>query len=335
MFGRIDSLVQVLMSIRDVPRRRLRQTSLLLMFAAVLVFSSAIAAAGLRHRDAEALASCLQHANTAEELSFLSQLQAWRDQNIAGSYQLTLSGPLNAAAAGYAQYLANTPGAAGHYADGSSGYPWAARAVNCGYPSDSAAGGEGLAVVESSAQVSISPSQALTIMTSERQGGVWVPSSVGPAVKCVGVAKMVSSSGNKVAWVTLLFGTWDGTCAQAMTGGGGASPTASSTSTASPANTATSTPAKTPTPSPTPNPNYGGTITIDAGWNLVTLPAGPITDILDTAQGCFEAVYQYRGDQWLRYSPLVPAYANNLVTSAGGAFWIKGTGAKNCASIRI
>jgi hypothetical protein len=297
----------------------------------------------LRHESAAALAPCVAHSNTSEELTFLAQLQTWRNANIAGSFPLTLSGPLNAAAAGYAQYLVSHPGTGGHYADGgAAGRAWADRAIQCGYPSGEAAGGEGLAVVQGSGAVSVSPSQALTIMTAERGGGVWVPSSVGPSVMCVGVAKMSAAAGNEEAWVTLLFGTWDGTCPQPVTGGGGgstsspATSTATGTATSTPTNTPTptSTPTRTPTPSPTPNANYNAQITITAGWNLVTLPAGQLSDILDTARQCFSAVYQTEGDHWLRYVPAAPGYASNLTRSTGGAFWILGTDA-NCGAVRI
>jgi len=67
----------------------------------------------------------------------------------------------------------------------------------------------------------------------------------------------------------------------------------------------------------------------------VTLPTGPIADLLGRAGGCFTSVYQQQGDHWLRYSPLVPDYANNLVSSGGGAFWINGTGAPGCSRIQL
>ena len=232
------------------------------------------AASGLAWRGGDAQAQtvgCPAHANTAEEMDFLSQLQAWRNAHIAGSYTLIRSSNLNAAAAGYAQYLANTPGAAGHYADGSN---WANRALACGFssthPGDgysypAAAGGEGLAVVEASTQITVSASQALNTMTAESGGGVWVPSSVGPPVICVGVAKAVNSAGTKVAWVAEIFGSTGGTCdgADPPTADptGTTTPSATNTSTASPSTTAspsatstgTTTTTSTATPSPTPS----------------------------------------------------------------------------------
>ena len=85
---------------------------------------------------------------------------------------------------------------------------------------------------------------------------------------------------------------------------------------------------------PTPSANYNGQIRLNPGWNLVTLPAGPLADILDTARGCFSAVYQMEGDHWRRYVPDAPAYASNLSSSTGGPFWVLGTEA-NCGLIRI
>jgi hypothetical protein len=71
-----------------------------------------------------------------------------------------------------------------------------------------------------------------------------------------------------------------------------------------------------------------------SGWNLVTLPVGPLSDILDTARQCFTAVYQANGDGWLRYLPGAPAYASNLAASNGTPVWILGTDA-NCGPVRI
>ena len=128
-------------------KSRRRSLSWLLMVVGLMAIAIGGTLATLQQNDAKALAPCLAHTNTTEELTFLGQLQAWRDQNIPGSFPLTLSAPLNAAAAGYAQFLATTPGAQGHAADPPEGqFPWADRAVGCGYPSNEAAGGEGLAV---------------------------------------------------------------------------------------------------------------------------------------------------------------------------------------------
>lgn len=74
-------------------------------------------------------------------------------------------------------------------------------------------------------------------------------------------------------------------------------------------------------------------MTLWEGWNLVTLPAGAVAEILTRAQGCYRAVYKQEGDVWLRYSPVVPAYANNLHTTSGGTFWVEGTA--NCGYIQL
>ena len=209
-----------------------------------LLFAATIAP----RQSAGAVAPCVAHGNTDEEMNFLALLQTWRNEHITGSLALTVSAPLNASAAGYARYLANTPGTAGHYADGSD---WVVRASQCGYSSNGSgsAGGEGLAVVESGSVVSVSPQGALDIMSAHGGSGITIPANVGLPVKCVGVAKVSSPDGRKVAWVTVLFAV-SGTCPQSVAGGGGnPTPTATATSTS----TAGSTPTTTRTPSPSPS----------------------------------------------------------------------------------
>jgi hypothetical protein len=302
-------------------RRRL----LVILGAGVMAACGLLTFAATRTERADAAVSCQAHQNTAEELQFIGLLQSWRDQNIPGSFPLTRSISLNKAAGYYANFLANNAGAAGHFADGND---WVGRAQQCGYPVP--AGGEGLAVVEASQPVSVSASQALSIMASEGGGGIHIPSNVGADVKCVGAAKAVSSDGRKVAWVTLLFATWTG-CADPDTSG---SPPAASSSTATPTSsstatsTATATPTKTPTPTPTATPtpvaNYGISLSICAGWNLVTMPvAGPVDDMFDTARQDVAAIYLQNGETWLRWAPGVPAYARNLnQVSSGDVLWI-------------
>ena len=199
-----------------------------------LLFAATIAP----RQSAGAVAPCVAHGNTDEEMNFLALLQTWRNEHITGSLALTVSAPLNASAAGYARYLANTPGTAGHYADGSD---WVVRASQCGYSSNGSgsAGGEGLAVVESGSVVSVSPQGALDIMSAHGGSGITIPANVGLPVKCVGVAKVSSPDGRKVAWVTVLFAV-SGTCPQSVAGGGG-----------NPTPTATATRPPSPTPLPT------------------------------------------------------------------------------------
>ena len=213
----------------------------------------AIAAMALlgRASSVEAIAPCVPHTPSGEELGFVQQLQSWRNSAIPGSQSLTLSAPLNAAAMGYAQFLADNPGAGGHYADGTPGYAWATRAVNCGYPANLAAGGEGVAVSQGSSSSAFGASSALSTMTAQPGSGVNVPANVGLPVQCVGVGKATSQDGTRVAWVTLLFAS-NGTCPSSVSGGNPPQPAPSSTA----SSTATTTPTKTPSPtsSPTPTP---------------------------------------------------------------------------------
>ena len=299
----------------------------------LLALALGVTMTGGRPQDARALAACQVHSNTAEELAFIELLQMYRNQHIQGSYPLVLSAPLNAAAAGYAQFLIDHPGSGDHYADGGTqGRAWADRAIQCGYPANIAAGGEGLAVVQGSGPVSVDPQSALNIMAAETYGGVNVPAIVGaPQVRCVGVAKVRAANGREDAWVVLLFGTYT-TCPEPVTP---PPPSTNASSTATKTSTPTSTPTKTPTPSPTPPPRTdGATINLTSGWNLVVIPPGDLDDVLYRAKGCFRSVYQQQGEHWVRYSPEVPAYARNLQTSNGGVFWVEGT-AEGCGRIPL
>ena len=307
---------------------------------ALLAGGLVLAAAGLASvasegSDANAIAACVGHTNTAEEAGFNALLQSFRssDPTVGGhSLPLTASAPLNAAAYGYAVFLANNPGAGGHNADGAPGAAWSTRAIQCGYPAAFAAGGEGLAVVESSAVVAVGAAEALAVMAAEPGGGIHAPIDA----ECVGTGKATGQGGRKVAWVTLIFfaDPLTGVCPQATTAlpSPSASATASSSASSSASTSATATrtasatPTATPTPRPTPLARFGVTVTIARdGWTLLTLPAGPIADVLARARGCYVAVYQLQGEEWRRYSPDVPAYALNLTASNGGVFWIKGS----------
>jgi hypothetical protein len=223
--------------------------------------------------NAGALAPCLARPTTGEESQFFSMVQSWRSANGLGG-ALTLSGPLNAAAVGYAQFLASHPGYQGHYADGTSNYAWVSRAIQCGYPSASGiqpgdyypptagiAGGEGVAAFEVAQAAQATAQGALNQMTAEPGGGLHIPPNVGAPVACAGVGK--ASVGGKTAWVVLLFATTTGTCPQAVAAGvptasASPSPSVSPTSafptiTPTPSPIPTSTPVPTMTPIPTPS----------------------------------------------------------------------------------
>jgi hypothetical protein len=238
--------------------RRLRWAFAL---AATVVAAAAMVSFALGGTRAEATAPCVGHANTDEELTFLSLLQNWRYQYIPGtnpSYPMQISAPLNAAAAGYARFLADHPGTGGHAADGADGFPWATRAIACGYPLDQAAGGEGLAIGNNAVSAPITPVQALTLMTAESFGGIRVPADVGMPVRCLGAAHAVSEDGTREAWVTLLFGA-SGACPQSVILlPPSPSPSLPFTRTATNTPTRTATPTKTPAKLPTRPPSLPG-----------------------------------------------------------------------------
>ena len=205
----------------------------------------------LRTLPAVATAPCLPHANSAEELAWLQLHKDWRNNYIKDtnpSDPLIVSSTLNAAAAGYATYMADHPGAVGHAADGAEWAPWATRAKLCGYPADVAVGGEAMSLV-TNASGPVSPAQALANMTSEVWGGaIRIPAYVdGFPMKCIGVAHATSADGKRDVWVTVIMSA-DGACPQTV-----AVPTATPTEQgAFPFPNRTATPTKNATPKATP-----------------------------------------------------------------------------------
>ena len=77
----------------------------------------------------------------------------------------------------------------------------------------------------------------------------------------------------------------------------------------------------------------GVTLTLSPGWNLITLPEGPLADILDAAEECYSAVYRLDGSGWARYAPDAPAYVNSMTWSSQDAFWLESTGL--CSEVDI
>lgn len=190
---------------------------------------------------------------TAEEQEFLGLLQSWRDANIANSGPLTLSGPLNAAAAMFAEYQVSAGAPGGHYDN--LGRYFNDRARDCGYPAPYYNGiGEGIYGVASSGGISVPPSAAIQGITYAGSG-VYI-TAVSPPVKCVGVAVARNASGSTTVWVTLIaqFPASQGcpdaatTTQSTATASPSASATATGTRTATPTATATATPTATPTP---------------------------------------------------------------------------------------
>jgi len=315
------------------------------LYLAVAVVGLALIASGTWMLDepaARAAGTCngSSASLTGEEASLVSQIARWRASNFPSAMPVESSATLDAAASHYAEFLAANFGAHGHYTEPSysfSSYPWVPRAIDCGWPAQWGAGGEGLAVAVGSSMPSVSASQALAIMVDTHGGthlgGLWHPAN---NAHCVGVGYASNQANNKVAWVALLFQySPSSPCPQASTVGTGETATATTTTTTTVSPVPSQTPTSTPTQAlpPAPLANYGMTLEIHIGWNLVTLPPGPIADILDTAQGCIASVFKPSNGGWERYAPFLPAYVQNLVMSEGQAFWIAGTA--NCGLIDI
>ena len=65
---------------------------------------------------------------------------------------------------------------------------------------------------------------------------------------------------------------------------------------------------------------------INAGWNLVVLPPGPL-DATARALRCVDAVYTFAGGGWRVWIRNVPQSLNTLTTAeAGRAYWVHSTG---------
>lgn len=269
-----------------------------------------------------------------EESALLTGVNAWRGSTL-GQPPMANSVTANFAAQIHAEAL--IAGTANGHTD-SFGRSWADRLRDCGYPAGYVTMGSGEAVEVFTNASGASASAAVAAMTSMQPGhqsGAQAP----VPWECSGVGYASNPNGNiKHAWVVIVSSAASSTaCPQSAPAGGGPTTTSTAT-TASPTTataTATRTPTMTPVPSPTPTPRAdGASVTLYAGWNLVTLPPGPVADVLHRAGGCYRSVYQLQGDRWFRYSPEVPPWANNLQTLNGGAYWIEGT-AENCGLIRL
>ncbi len=217
--------------------------------AAVLAFSLS--------RDAEAAGPCgtPDDAMNSEEFAFLGLLQQWRDdpENVPNSDHLTPSGPLNAAAAWFAQYQVDHQSPGGHY-DGMNRY-FDQRAIDCGWPYPAGLG-EGIAAYIGQGDITgqVSSQGALDLMASEPGSGIyaWDTSSSPWSFKCTGVGIAVSDDSSAVAWVVLIAeypANQDCPDIQTQPIDSASSPSP----TESPTNTPSPTPTSTPTPIPTPD----------------------------------------------------------------------------------
>jgi hypothetical protein len=218
---------------------------------------------------------------------------------------MQLSGPINRAAQWMAQHLAE--GKANSHTD-AYGRGWTQRMVDCGYTGGLQGSGETLAVGGSASAAFAS----LWTPGNQHQSGVEAPVSW----NCAGVGR----SGSIWVIVVALRPAASGACPEPGSGSAPPPPATSTTATS----TATRTPTPTATPTPTPVAEYGATLTVCAGWNLLTIPVtGDVEDVFDTAFEEIDAIYAQNGEAWLRWAPAVPAYARNLTqVFAGDVVWI-------------
>lgn len=277
-----------------------------------------------------------------DEAEMVGLVQQWRNDNVPNPGPLQVSGVLNRAAAWFAQWQVDNGVPGGH--NDSLGRSWPQRIQDCGYTGFWYQGsGEAVTGIQSKggandSRMYIWPDDALRQMTYPGSG-LRNPGTSGSPVKCIGVAVVQQEPGGRaVSWVVVLMQFDKGVdCPEAQGAAAQPSPSASASpspsSSASPSATATAT--ATPSPTATPPATFGVSLTlVPLQWNLVTLPAGQIENILARAAGCYDAVYQLYAGEWRRYAPGVPAYARNLSVSDGGAFWIKAT-SRACGTIQL
>lgn len=289
-------------------------------------------------RSASQLVNCgtSHDALNTDEAKMVGLVQQWRNDNVANPGPLQVSGVLNRAAAWFAQWQVDN-GVPGGHSD-NLGRSWAQRIQDCGYDGYWYMGsGEAVTGIKSQggandSRMYIWPDDALRQMTYPGSG-LRNPGTAGSPVKCIGVAVVQQEPGGRaVSWVVVVMQFDKGLdCPEAQ--GAVAGPSASPSPSASP----NPSPSPSPSPSPTvmPAATFGVSLSlVPAQWNLVTLPAGQLENILARAAGCYDAVYQLHGGEWRRYAPGVPAYARNLSVSDGGAFWIRAT-SRACGTIQL
>jgi len=241
-----------------------KSVPLLAVLGAVLFCTAMLTGGSTPARAASGPCDPYSAAISGEEQEFLGLLQQWRNANIPNSQQLTLSAPLSAAAAWFAEYQVSH-GAMGGHGD-TFGRSFNDRARDCGYPAPYYNGlGEGVYGSGSSGGSNVPPSAAIAGITYPGSG-VYITAG-SPPVKCVGVAVARNQAGTLTAWVALIAQYPAGTaCPQTTTAtspspsptatAGAGSPTATRTPTATaPAGSVTpATPTATPTATVTPAP---------------------------------------------------------------------------------
>ena len=203
-------------------------------------------------RDASAQGPCgtPHDAMDSEEFAFLAELQAWRDSHLQyPSAQLVPSGPLNAAAAWQAEYLAHDPFTSNGHIDG-EGRNWAERAEDCGYhPFWSYGSGEGV--------FALAGPNVADVPLSDFVDGVLYPGSgatadfpsspTSPPFRCAGVAKFHQQDPPAIAWIVILAQYPSVDCPETQV-----SPIETGET---PMPTLSPTPTLTPSPTPIPTPD--------------------------------------------------------------------------------
>jgi hypothetical protein len=244
----------------------------------------------------------------AKEQQLFDLVNSWRGSNL-GQPPMQMSHPANKAAQWLAEEIA-AGRAWGH--DDQYGRVWWQRLIDCGFSNVMVSSGEGLAAFAgSNAAAGANPQAALQQMTSDpnHQNGV----NTAIPWKCAGVGYSPNAGGVWAhVWVVVVATPpQNGPCPEPL--GGQATPTPTQPP-----------PTAAPSPTPSPPPPYG--VTLEQGWNLVMLPAGPIEEVMERFAGCFASVYEWRPAEgrWLRFAPGAPAYVNTLAATDGQGVWVHG-----------
>lgn len=323
----------------------------------VLVVLSLVA--GPATPDARALSNCTggDPSVDGEESAFLSLINGYRAQNGLGP--LVLSDSLTRAAA----WMVHDLGTNGYFSHTDSlGRSPSQRAQDCGYPGGA---GENLAAgtVWDTAQEAFdawkgSPGHNANMLNGSYQAiGIareYVPGSPYGWYWSTKFGLVVEGGGGGPTATPTSTPSPTNPPAPTSTPTPTTTPVAPGSPTPTPTSTPTppgsnSTPTSTPTPpdptsppstptptmppsaTPTPSPPPGGGIDLGEGANLVTWPnehADP-RQVAGTFGGHLVAIYGYDAvtGQWLRYSPLLPAYANTLTLLVrGNAYWFMTSG---------
>ena len=156
-----------------------------------LLVGAAIALGSTMRAGADGPCGTSHDAMDAEEFAFLADLQDWRDANLENSSPLTPSGPLNAAAAWFAEYLAAGGSTNGH--SDKYGRDYYDRALDCGWPPVLGRMGEGGIFTTTAAQAAAAmPHKEFEVPNDPR----YYP------LRCIGVGR--AEADGETVWIMLL-----------------------------------------------------------------------------------------------------------------------------------